>query len=121
MQEDGGWQTNIDQMSKSAYARVSMLTKLRYAGVSRADLLTIYKMFIRSKLEYCVVPMHGSLSSQQEATLERVQSVSLRIILQEDYNSYSEALETTGLEKLTTRREERCLQFAKKMSQPSNQ
>ena len=84
-QEDGGWQKHVDETCKAAFARVSMLTKLMYAGLSRSDLLQIYKMFIRSKIEYCVVPMHSSLSSRQEAALERVQSVSLKIILKDEY------------------------------------
>ena len=77
LQEDGGWQKNVDEMCKSTFARISMLTKLSYAGVSRSDLLHIYKIFIRSKLEYCVVPMHSSLSNRQAASLERCQSVAL--------------------------------------------
>ena len=37
LQEDGGWQTNTEQLCKKAYARMNMLTKLRYAGVKRVD------------------------------------------------------------------------------------
>ena len=103
LQEDGGWQTNVDQMCKSAFARISMLTKLSYAGVSRSDLIHLYKMFIRSKLEYCVVPMHSSLTGQQAASLERCQSVSLRIILKNDYSTYSEALKIAGIVTLENR------------------
>ena len=46
--------------------------------------------------------------------LERCQSVSLKIILQESYISYEAALEMTGLQKLETRREERCKKFSLK-------
>ena len=113
-QEDGGWQRHVDETCKAAFARVSMLTKLKYAGVSRSDLIHIYKMFIRSKLEYCVVPMHSSLSSRQEAALERVQSVSLKIILRDEYTSYQQALETCSLETLSSRRQDRCLKFSLK-------
>ena len=112
LQEDGGWQKNVEETCKAAYARMSMLTKLSYAGVGRNDLIHLYKMFIRSKLEYCVVPMHNSLTSHQEAQLERCQSVSLRIILKDDYNSYQEALLATGLATLASRRQERCISFA---------
>ena len=98
-----------------------MLTKLKYAGVSRSDLIHIYKMFICSKLEYCVVPMHSSLSSRQEAALERVQQVSLKIILKEEYTSYQEALEICSLKTLSSRRQQRCLKFSLKcLGHPQN-
>ena len=91
-----------------------MLTKLRYAGVNTEDLLTIYKLHIRSCLEYNAVSYHSSLSSQQEASLERCQSVCLRVILQDNYIDYEAALEMAGLEKLALRRLKRCLDFTKK-------
>ena len=60
---------------------------------------------------------HSSLSSQQESSIERYQSVCLRIILQESYISYEAALEMTGLEKLAIRRTQRCIKFSKKCSE----
>ena len=78
------------------------------------DLITIYKTFIRSTLEYNSVVFHSSLTSQQEESLERCQSVCLKVILQESFVSYSAALEMLGLQTLKHRREERCIQFSKK-------
>ena len=63
---------------------------------------------------------HSSLSSQQEEALERCQSVSLKIILQESYVSYTAALEMTGLETLKTRREARCISFSLKSVKHEN-
>ena len=91
-----------------------MLTKLKYAGVSKENLILLYKLHIRSCLEYCVVAWHSSLSSQQAAALDRCQAVCLRIILQEMYISYESALEMTGIEDLATRREQRCKTFSQK-------
>ena len=101
-------------MCKSAYQRVSMLTKLRYAGETVENLLHIYKQFIRSKLEYCSVAFHSSLTLQQSKAIERCQAVCLRIILQESYESYESALFKMGLKKLRTRRYNRCLDFSQK-------
>ena len=114
LQEDGGWDTNTEQLCKKAYARISMLTKLRYAGVSIEDLLHIYKQYIRTKLEYCSVVFHSSLTVQQSASLERCQAVCLRVILQDNYISHSAALEMTGLDLLADRRKARCLSFSLK-------
>ena len=117
LQEDGGWDKNTKELCKKAYMRLSMLTKLRYAGVSTEDLVTIYKTYIRSCLEYNAVSFHSSLTSQQAAMLERCQSVCLKVILQENYVSYEAALEMVGLENLAERRLKRCIDFSKKCLQ----
>ena len=117
LQEDGGWEKNTQELCKKAYMRLGMLTKLRYAGVNTEDLIIIYKLHIRSCLEYNAVSFHSSLSSQQAAALERCQSVCLKVILQDNYVSYEAALEMTGLEILADRRLKRCLDFSKKCLQ----
>ena len=114
LQEDGGWTKNTSEVCKNAYARLSLLTKLKYAGLPTGDLLQAYKMYIRSRLEYCSVVFHSSLTQQQEAALERCQAICLRVILQESYTSYSLALELCGLKKLSARRLERCHSFSLK-------
>ena len=114
LQEDGGWQKNVEETCKAAYMRVSMLTKLRYAGESIENLLHLYKQFVRSRLEYCVVAMHSSLTLQQSNALERCQAVLLRVIIQESYVLYDAALEMSGLAPLSTRRLERCLDLSLK-------
>ena len=65
---------------------VSMLTKLKYVGVSRDDLVDIYILYIRSVLEYCAVVWHSSLTVELARSLERVQKKCLRVILGEDYD-----------------------------------
>ena len=114
LQEDGGWQTNTTQMCKKAYIRMNMLTKLRYSGLCIEELVHIYKQYIRTTLEYCSVVYHSSLTDQQSASIERCQAVSLRVILQENFVSYSAALEMTGLSRLSERRLSRCLDFSLK-------
>ena len=93
---------------------MSFLTKLRYAGVSREELLHNYKQFIRTALEYCSVAMHSSLTESQSKALEHCQAVALRVILQEDYKSYESALTLTSMETLSARRLARCLDFSLK-------
>ena len=74
----------------------------------------MFELFIRSCAEYCSVVFHSSLTESQSKSLERLQSTCLKVILQDNYVSYSAALETTGLETLWDRREKRCLDFGKK-------
>ena len=57
--------------------------------------------------------MHG-LAFVKSEDLERVQKVCFKIILQNNYETYEQALETTGLKTLRERRTDLCLNFAKK-------
>ena len=91
-----------------------MLTKLKYVGVPRKDLLEVYILFIRSLVEYCSVVWHSRLTVEQRTNLERVQKTCLRVILGDDYVSYDSALKMSNLDTLFDRREERCLSFAKR-------
>ena len=61
----------------------------------------------------CVV-WHSKLTEENETDLERVQKAAVRIILNKFYENYDDALETINLQKLKERREELCLNFAKK-------
>ena len=121
LEESGKWERNTKEILKRAYARVSMLTKLKYAGVSTEELLHNYKQFVRVMLEYCSVVWHSSLSEQQSRSLERCQSVCLRVILGDNFISYEAALEMTGLKTLSDRRQSRCLDYGlKSLKHPQN-
>ena len=112
--EDMSWQLNTKEMCKKAYTRVSMLTKLKYVGIGRDDLLTIYKLFIRSCLEYCSVVFHSSLTQKQIKIIENVQKVSLRVILGSDYEDYQSSLIKCNVLSLFDRREKRISDFTKR-------
>ena len=91
-----------------------MITKLKYAGVKTEDLIHIYILYIRSVLEYCSVLWHSTLTVERSLAIERVLKTCLKIILGSEYTSYADALDHTGLELLSIRRETRCLQFGLK-------
>ena len=114
LEEKGGWTKNTAEICKSAYAKLSMLTKLKYAGVSVKDLVETYTLFIRSRAEYVSVAFHSSITKKQERAIERIQSTCLKVILEESYISYENALLKTGLKTLKQRREEKCLAFSLK-------
>ena len=54
------------------------------------------------------------MTEEDVLSLERVQKAACQIILQNDYTSYQDALNTLALETLFDRRESLCLKFAKK-------
>ena len=112
--EDLSWERNTTEICRKAYSRMSMLTKLKHAGVSTDDLLDVYKLFIRTITEYCAVSFHSSLTVSQATDIERIQKVCLKIILGCEYTTNSDALDMVGLDTLHDRREKRCLDFAKK-------
>ena len=108
------WEKNTTELAKKAYARMGILTKLKYVGVSTEDLLDIFVLQIRSILEYCTVVWHSRLTAEQITTLERVQRICLKVILGDSYIDYGAALEMCNLSTLHRRRQDRCLAFAKK-------
>ena len=112
--EDLSWARNTTEICKKAYSRLSMLTKLKYVGVETEELINIFILFIRSCTEYCSVVFHSRLTTEMNASIERIQKTCLKIILNENYVNYEAALEMTGLESLESRRERRCLEFSLK-------
>ena len=111
---DLSWQLNCEQLCKKAYSRLSLLTKLKYVGTKREDLLDIYKLCIRSTLEYCSVLFHSSLTKEQSDMIERCQKVSLQVILSSEYISYLNALSACSFSTLRYRGEQRVLNFCHK-------
>ena len=89
------------------------MKKLFEFNVPMVDLINIYILFTRSILEQSSVVWHSSITEGESDDLERVQKVSLRIILKEKYESYDNALKITGLDKLSDRRTQLGLNFAK--------
>ena len=112
--DDLSWSRNCKEICTKAYSRLQMITKLKYVGVSIDDLLDIYILYIRSVTEYCSVVFHSSLTTELSNKLERIQKTCLRVILADMYVDYSSALEMSGLETLSARRQKRCLDFALK-------
>ena len=90
--EDLSWSRNCQEICVKSYSRLSMITKLRYVGVSKDDLLDIYILFIRSITEYCAVSFHSSLTQQQSNKLEKIQKTCLKVIMGDEYQDYSIAL-----------------------------
>ena len=90
------------------------LCKLNFIAMNLKDLVRVYIAYISSILENCCEVWNSSLSITQDEALERVQSVSLKVILGPVYVNYLSALSALELETLRIRREKLCLFFAKK-------
>ena len=108
------WDLNTAMIVKKANARMELLRRVVSFGTPVEDLKTIYMLFIRSLLEQSATVWHSSLTEENVNDLERVQKSALKIILQEKYKTYKQALAQLGLESLSERREQLCLNFAEK-------
>ena len=90
------------------------LRKLAGFGVPVEDMKNTYFLFIRSLLEQSATVWHSSLTQENRDDLERVQKSAVKIILQENYQNYSNALNKLDIETLEERREHLCMNFALK-------
>ena len=90
-----------------------LLHKLVDFGIPQDDLINIYVLYVRSTLQQSCQVWHSSLTLENIQDLEWVKKTALKIILQEKYLSYSNALHITGISTLFERRSKLCLKFAK--------
>ena len=89
-----------------------ILHRLGKFSLPISDLVNIYILYIRSVLEQSAVVWNSSITKGEQLEIERVQKCALRIILKDNYTSYEDALNLTGLETLKTRRDKLSLSFA---------
>ena len=105
---------NTKEIVRKANARMELLRKVASFCDNLEDLKNIYILFIRSILEQSATVWHSSISEENKSDLERVQKTALKVILDQRYKSYRNALNTLNLESLNDRREKLCLTFAQR-------
>ena len=108
------WDRNTSEIVKKANTRMTILTKVAEFCPSVDELKNIYILFIRSLLEQSAVVWHSGLTKENESDLERVQKSAVKIILNNQYKNYKDALLKLDLEELSERRKSLCHKFAKK-------
>ena len=74
----------------------------------------VYFLFVRSLLEQSATVWHSSLTEENVNDLERVQKSAVKIILGDRYSGYKKSLVKLDMLSLSERREQLCLNFAKK-------
>ena len=94
--------------------RIWILRRLKNINMSVPFMIDVYIKEVRSLLEQVVPAWNGGLTQIQIHAIERVQKTALYIILDKNYTNYEVACSITGLEPLDIRREEICLNFARK-------
>ncbi|KAI8496698.1 hypothetical protein Bbelb_253530 [Branchiostoma belcheri] len=116
LQHNLKWTEHVTSIVGKASKRLYMLRILKKHGLDTSDLILIYIGFVRPVLEYACVIWHPGLTRELSQKIERVQIRSLRVILGSEYDCYHTALDTTGLSRLDTRRDELCLRFARSLT-----
>ena len=58
------WDLNTKHIVKKSNARIQLLRKIASLGASRADMIHVYKLFVRSALEHSSSVWHKSLTSE---------------------------------------------------------
>ena len=114
IRSDLKWSSNTENLVSRAYKKLWMLRRLKIFGAAKVDLVDIYTKHVRSILELAVPAWHSGLTVKESVDIERVQKAALRIILSNEYNNYTSALETCNLSSLKERRIKLCLKFANK-------
>ena len=112
--EDLSWHANTKNIIRKAYMRMEILKKLYEFNVPTSQLVQIYKLFIRSVTEQSAVVWSSLITKDESDDLERTQKVALRVILKDQYKSYSNALSSVNLQTLAHRRETLLYKFAVK-------
>ena len=115
---DLSWAAHDNYICPNANRRLYFVCMLRRAGASHADLLSFYKAYVRSAVEYASTVWHTGLTGEQADCIESVQRWALRII--EPGLSHHEALALTGLETLHTCRERMTQAFFEAILSPGH-
>ena len=113
---DCKWSQNTEYIVKKASSKLWFLRQLKTLGAPKESLVDIYKLFVRSNLEFAVPLWAGAISKKETGNIERVQKIAAAIILGSRYTDYNKALEDLDLEPLSDRRTSLSRKFAKNMS-----
>ena len=108
------WGENCDVLVRKVNARMQLLRKVWSFGSTVEEMVDLWKTYCLSVLDQSCVLWGSMLTVENEQDLERTQKTFARLVLQENFTSYNEALEKLGLQNLKLRRKMLTLRFAKR-------
>ena len=116
IKSDLKWRSNTKYITLRGYARLLILKRLKQLGCSVEDLLDAYIKQVQCLLEMACPVWHPALTVADSKAIERVQKSAFSIILGDEYQSYSSALDDLNLDTLVAHRDSLCLKIAVKSS-----
>ena len=115
IQSDLKWKANTTYLIKKGMMRMWLLRRMKSLNLEPDMILEYYLKEIRPVMEFAAPVWTSGITKLQSNSIERIQKVALRIILGDNYSSYSEACKQFTLERLDERRERLCSNFAVKL------
>ncbi|KAI8513483.1 hypothetical protein Bbelb_101220 [Branchiostoma belcheri] len=119
IRSDLRWNEQVETMVSKSSKRLYLLGRLRRSGVPQSHLASVYCGYIRPMLEYAAPCWSAGLTKKQSDDIERIQKRACRIMMGQQFLSYTDALEHLGLQRLSERRQDLCMDFALKVSKSS--
>ena len=95
-------------------ARMQLLRQVWSFGSTIEEMVDLWKIYCLSVLDQSCVVWGSGLTIENEQDLERTQKTFAKLVLQENFTTYNEALEKLGLQNLKLRRKYLTLRFAKR-------
>ena len=92
IRDDLKWHNDTASLVRRCYQRMSILRNLASFYIPIQEMVSIYCLYIRSVAEQSSVVWSSSITVGEQNDLERIQKVSLKIILGANYHSYENAL-----------------------------
>ena len=86
------WSKNTENIVKKANGRMKLLRRITHFGASWEELKNIYILYIRSLLEQSCTVWNSGLTEENIHDLERIRKSACKLILQDSYKSYDNAL-----------------------------
>ena len=110
------WEKNVNYIIKKFMKKLWMLRRIKQLGGTVEELLCVYEIQLRCITELACPAWNGALTKKDENRLEKLQKISLKIILGEKFSSYNQVLNTFNLQTLKNRKKSICTNFAIKTS-----
>ena len=114
VQDDLGWQAQVDEMVRKASNTIWILRRMKSLGVDQKTLVEYWKSEGRVHLELAVPVWHSGLTIAQSQALDRSQREATAAITGQWERSHTSQLEQLGLDRLHPRRTRLCRAFAEK-------
>ena len=92
---------------------MQLISKIWSFGSTKEEMVHLWTIFCHSVLEQSCVLWDGTLTEENKHDLERTQKSFAKLVLQEKYKNYKNALLQLNLDSLESRRQGLLLKFAK--------
>ena len=108
------WNKIFDKITQKVDSRMQLLRQVWSFGSTNSAMVHSWKVYCLSILEPSCVVWDSGLTTENQNDMERTQKLFYKLVVEETYKNYSEALITLGLETLESRKKALTLSFIKR-------